>query len=194
MENPQTTKTLDLVLQEIDELLEAVPFDPSRFHAHDVVDENTLPRKFILIGIGQLRIAVPMDGVEEVGYLPAITPLPNLPAWVLGIINVRSEIVAVIDLAGFLDLKITSPHRDTRYVIIHHERIKAAIRMDEIIGTVSKSIAERNIPIPHEIQRGNEHFFASVGFRVDNQAYCILDVREIFSSRRFLNLHQTGLL
>jgi twitching motility protein PilI len=45
-----------------------------------------------------------MEHVQEVLSLPAhrLTPMPNLSAWVLGLINWRSRILWVIDLAQLL--------------------------------------------------------------------------------------------
>ena len=48
--------------------------------------------------------AVASEYVREVYPLEDITPLPCTPAFVLGIVNVRGEILSVIDLKKFFDL------------------------------------------------------------------------------------------
>ena len=42
-----------------------------------------------------------LRGVEP---YEAVTPVPHVPAWVLGVTNVRGTVVGVVDLAGFLGL------------------------------------------------------------------------------------------
>lgn len=187
MENQQTCKTLDQVIQGIDELLDAVPYSSSRSYVHDVLDESAILHKFVLIDLGSSRIALPMDGLVEVGSLPAITPLPNLPGWILGIVNIRSEIISVIDLADFLELPAARTGSSERFVIIRSKELRVGFPIERIYGTVDKSISEQNMPLPSEIKGENKAFFAAGGFMVEDQLYSILDVKQLFASRRFRN-------
>ena len=50
------------------------------------------------------RYAVASEHVREVYPLEEITPLPGTPPFVLGIVNLRSEILSVIDIKKFFDL------------------------------------------------------------------------------------------
>lgn len=50
------------------------------------------------------RYAVASEYVREVYPLEDITPLPCTPAFMLGIVNVRGEILSVIDIKKFFDL------------------------------------------------------------------------------------------
>ncbi len=190
MENQQTHETLAQVVQRIDELLEAVPHDALKSSLQDVSEADIL-HKFVLIGLGACRIALPMDSLVEVGALPAITPLPNLPDWVLGIANVRSEILSVVDLGLFLDLPAARTRSADRFVIVRHKELRVGIPIDRILGTASKSINEQNVPVNPEVKQENTVFFAPKGFVVDGQLYSLLEVKQLLSSRRFRNFHQT---
>jgi purine-binding chemotaxis protein CheW len=48
--------------------------------------------------------AVPISRVLEIGRPSQVTPLPNVPDWVLGLTNLRGDIISVVDLRGFLGL------------------------------------------------------------------------------------------
>lgn len=188
MENRQVQKTLDQVIQGIDELLDAVPRSLGSFQVE--VDETAIPHKYVLIGLGTLKIALPMDGLVEVGPLPAITPLPNLPEWIPGIVNLRSEILSVIDLAGFLELPAARALKGERFVVVRNGEVRAGLPIDRIYGIAGKSLSERNIALPVEVAGGSRRFFAQEGFVVDDQVYCILEVQQLLSSGRFLNYRQ----
>ncbi len=189
MENQQTYETLNQVVQRIDELLEAVPYDSHRSSLQDVSEADIL-HKFVLIGLGSCRIALPMDSLVEVGSLPAVTPLPNLPNWVLGIVNVRSEILSVIDLAGFLDLPAARTRSADRFVIVRHKELRVGIPIDRILGTVNKSFNEQDVPVNPGVKQENTVFFAPKGFVVEDQLYSLLEVKQLLSSSRFRNFHQ----
>lgn len=183
-------KTLDQVIQGIDDLLAAVPLSASRPAAAEAPDETAILHKYVLIGLGSCRLAVPMEGLVEVGARPAVTPLPNLPAWILGIVNLRSEIISVIDLAAFLDLPAARTQSGERFVVIRYRDVRAGIPIDRIYGTVNKSGSMQTMPLHPEIKKENAEFFAAGGFIEDEQLYSILDVKQLFSSRRFLNFQQ----
>lgn len=65
------------------------------------VDEWIETVEFIL---AHERYAVASEFVREVYPLEEFTPLPCTPAFVLGIVNVRGEILSVIDIKKFFDL------------------------------------------------------------------------------------------
>src|SRR5690606_29897429 len=48
--------------------------------------------------VGDLRCAVPLSHVREVQRAVAVTPLPGAPEIIDGVIDVRGEVVPVIDL------------------------------------------------------------------------------------------------
>ena len=53
-------------------------------------------------------MAVSASGVVEVVDLPPLTRLPGVPPWVLGIVNIRSEIISVVDLPLFTNWNIAA--------------------------------------------------------------------------------------
>jgi purine-binding chemotaxis protein CheW len=56
--------------------------------------------RFLLFRIGDETFGLPIDAVQEVALLPPrLTPLPRAPAFVQGVMNVRGQIVPVIDQA-----------------------------------------------------------------------------------------------
>jgi len=90
-----TSETTQRVLKERAQILarEAVPVEAADAGI-DVIE-------FLL---AHERYAVASEYVREVYPLEDITPLPCTPAFVLGIVNVRGEILPVIDIKKFFDL------------------------------------------------------------------------------------------
>jgi purine-binding chemotaxis protein CheW len=70
--------------------------------------------------IGGQEFCIDIRAVREIrGWTPA-TPLPNAPAAVLGVINLRGVIMPVIDLRRRLGLGATEPTPRHVIVVIHH--------------------------------------------------------------------------
>lgn len=190
MNSQGNDKSLSQVIDEIEMLLAAAPAGSFRSQSQAALSESAISHRFVLTELGSLRIALPIDGLAEIGPLPAITPLPNLPDWVLGIVNVRSEIISVVELAKFLDLPSKGGHSTDQLVILRYKEMRIALPIGRIYGTVSRCLDEQNIPLPPAIKKEKREFFAPGGFQVDNREYVVLDVQQVLTNHRFLDYNQ----
>lgn len=58
----------------------------------------------IVLPIGADRYGIELTDVREVVPAPRLTPVPGAPAAVLGVVNLRGEVVPVLDTARLLGL------------------------------------------------------------------------------------------
>ena len=88
-------------------------------------------------GIAGGAYAVSLDHVVEMQRLPAVTRLPNVPDWVRGVVNLRGDIVSVIDPAAFLRLS-QDAHSDhgRKLVVLRslHSDLQIGLVVDHIFG------------------------------------------------------------
>jgi len=63
--------------------------------------------RVVIFVLGETRYAVDIRYVHEVARRSDFTPVPGLPAWILGVINLHGEIVSVVDLAAFLKVNLS---------------------------------------------------------------------------------------
>ncbi len=95
-------------------------------------------RQFVCFTLDGTKLAVKITSSPEVGYLPAITPLPNLPGWLKGVGNIRGEIVSIVDLKGFLKFPGKSePHEKKRLIVVQNGDMKTGLIVDKILGILS---------------------------------------------------------
>src|SRR3569623_286601 len=62
--------------------------------------------------------AIEAGSVREILDLVPITEVPNAPAFVGGLINVRGRVVPLADLRGMFDMDRPPPDQDTRIVVV----------------------------------------------------------------------------
>ena len=62
------------------------------------------PLRALLVPVGLDLYAVPMDAVREVVRAPLLTRLPTAPGLVLGLFNLRGEIVPLLDTPALMGL------------------------------------------------------------------------------------------
>jgi purine-binding chemotaxis protein CheW len=56
----------------------------------------------LLLPVGADRYALELTAIREVVLAPAVTPLPGAPGAVLGVLNLRGDVVPVLDTAALL--------------------------------------------------------------------------------------------
>lgn len=94
------------------------------------------------------RYAVEQQFVREVYPLKDLTPLPCTPAFVLGIINVRGQILPVLDVKKFFDLPnagITDLHM---VIIVHAQNVELGILADAVAGvrSIPQEVIQPSLP------------------------------------------------
>jgi purine-binding chemotaxis protein CheW len=80
------------------------------------------------------RYAVASEYVREVYPLEDITPLPCTPAFVLGIVNLRGEILSVIDIKKFFDLPEEGLTNLNKVIVLESGDMVFGIVADAISG------------------------------------------------------------
>jgi twitching motility protein PilI len=95
-------------------------------------------RDDVWLGLGfRLRehwCVAPREDVREIIPLPAMSRTPGGKPWLMGVANVRGNILAVADLAQFLGLPHQSPAGSARVLIFNSTRMPVGFLVDEVAG------------------------------------------------------------
>lgn len=81
------------------------------------------------------KFAVESEYVREVISLENLTPLPGIPAFIMGIINYRGTILSAVNLKVFLGLTETGLTEMDKVIILSDEEMEFGIVADKIEGT-----------------------------------------------------------
>jgi purine-binding chemotaxis protein CheW len=83
---------------------------------------------------GQETYAMESRFVREAYRLRDLTWVPCTPHWILGLVNVRSQVLAVVDIRSFLGLPAPAPKPDSRLLILQDEAGQFGVLVDSIEG------------------------------------------------------------
>lgn len=117
-------------------------------------------KQYIRFLLGDMLFAIPLSAATEIGHLPNITPLPNLPDWILGVSNIRGEIISIVDIKLFFGLPVHGIKRDSRFIVVRDQNMKVGLMVDKVIGILS--IDHNDIEIQENPYRKSEEAGASV--------------------------------
>ncbi|MCI0407903.1 MAG: chemotaxis protein CheW [Acidobacteria bacterium] len=111
--------------------------------------------QLVLFVIEGQRYALPLSTVERVLPMVAVSPLPQAPPVVLGVINVHGRVIPVLDLRRRFGL---SPHDYgliANLLLVWTARRTLALPVDEVVGV--QEVSEAAVTPPHAILPGIGH-------------------------------------
>jgi len=120
--------------------------------------------------VGDESFALPVGQVLEVAVLGSLAPVPGAPPSVLGVRNLRGQVLPVIDLAGLLGT--ARPHGAQKLVITEEAGRRAGLAIDEVTD-----VAELTGPM-----QDTHSPFLSGSTLVEGDLVGIVDVEGVFSA------------
>jgi purine-binding chemotaxis protein CheW len=185
MQHSETTMELqDLIAAMDTEAPEAL--DEEGIHANTSTSSDKEARdqkQYIRVLLGDLVLGIPLSNSLEIGNIPLIKPLPNLPEWVLGISNIRGEIVSIVDLKCFFGWHSDRIKKDSRFLIVHDDEMKVGIVVDGVMGILSSNREEAVIQ-DNPFEEGDITQFISAVMLFEERIIHLLDVGRLLASQR----------
>ena len=116
--------------------------------AHDpgVPEQIEAPGLWRAIGfrVGDHHFA---SGIDEIGEIlmtpPPVTSIPSTRAWMLGVANVRGNLIALVDLKQFLFEQRTHVTGRARVLVIRQSGGNVGLLVDELLGQRNLTDADR---------------------------------------------------
>lgn len=84
--------------------------------------------------VGSRRLASGFDEVVEILPMPQVTHVPGAQPWMLGVANVRGNLLPIVDLKQFLEGERTVLHEGQRMLVVRQAGGDVAITVDELYG------------------------------------------------------------
>ncbi len=138
-------------------------------------------RQFLIIGLGAAECAVPVENTTEIGMVPELTRVPNVPGWMLGIANLRGDIVSVVDIRHLLGMGPFDSGMHDRIVMLRSrtEDLCTAVIANRIAGM--HYVSEEDIIMAEAGDRDNDPFISGV-YEQDGRSIAVLDIESLLQS------------
>ncbi|HNY32246.1 MAG TPA: chemotaxis protein CheW [Fibrobacteria bacterium] len=127
--------------------------------------------------VGDILCAVDNGRVREISGLRAITPVHHAPSHVRGVVNLRGQIMTIIDLGVRLGIGAVPEDRHSRILVVRSGEEDIGLLVDGIedVKTVSASEME---PPPSNVQGVSGSFLRAILKEKDELA-CVVDLDKI---------------
>jgi purine-binding chemotaxis protein CheW len=156
-------------LVEPEQRLDAVPAEP-------VGPGGNAPARFVSFRLDQRLYALPLDHVERALRMVAITPVPEAPPWVAGVIDLQGRVIPVVDLRQRFGQESGGIGADDRLLIVEMKERTMAAMVNEV---------EEVLEVPaHQLKPSSELMpdsrpLAAV-IRRDEDLILVLDTVQLF--------------
>ena len=88
--------------------------------------------QYLVFTLADCELAVKAELVQSVERIIELTPVPNVAAWVLGVINLRGSITSVVDLRMFLALEQLPYTPRTRLLSLQYNEMVICFVVDGV--------------------------------------------------------------
>jgi len=127
--------------------------------------------------VGDALCGMDILKIQEINKLMERTEVPQAPPYVVGILNLRGQIVTIIDLGKKIGLAPTDISDKTRNIIVNSKGEYIGLMVKQISDVVPADLSKVEAP-PANIGGLQGRFFSGV-FKTDNKLVGILNVEEV---------------
>jgi purine-binding chemotaxis protein CheW len=110
-----------------------------------------------VIGLGGQHFAIALDTVREFINVRSYTPIPCCPKHIIGNVNLRGEIITLVDIRSALNLPVTTVKTGTKVAIVCVDDIVAGLPVDEVLD-VAYLRPETINPISIAVSAGSQAY------------------------------------
>jgi len=129
--------------------------------------------------VGDLLVGADIRQVEEINRQMDFTPLPHVPPFVLGVLNLRGSVVTVVDLRTILGVKSDGHSQRSHNVIIRFEGERIGLAVDRIADVV-RMTPDALEELPANFDSMDTRFLQGV-YAMDDELLLVLNVQEALS-------------
>lgn len=138
---------------------------------------------FQLGGQGYLA---PQREIREVITVPQYSRVPNSKTWLLGIANVRGNLLPLIDLRALLDGEMSKTSRASRFLVLNSDEIPAGFLVDGVTGYRRfSSLEQRNDLVQQQPSHWQDYLLGS--FVREQQPYLVFSFMKLALADVFQN-------
>lgn len=124
--------------------------------------------------LADLWLGIDICQIREINRVGEMTPVPDAPASVRGVINLRGDVVTVMDLRTIIGLTPGETTPQTRWMIVESAGEQIGLLVDRVVDVVDVETVDIE-PLPANLVQRNGRFLTGV-YRLNTELLAVLDV------------------
>ena len=141
-----------------------------------------------IIGLNDEYFGLDLEAVREFINIRNFTPIPCCPQHIVGNMNLRGEIVTLVDIRSALSLPLAATKTGSKAVVIEVDDLVAGLPVDEVFDVMYLHPKKIN-PVPVAVESGSNEYLRGTAPYFE-KILSVLDLSKIISDRR-LEVNET---
>ena len=151
-------------------------------------------QQYVTFSLGEELFGVEVTRAREILSVTPVTKVPQTPEYLLGVINLRGQVVPVVDMRLKLGLPVTEVTEDTCVIVVEVQIDGESIIVGALADAVREVLEIRSDqiePAPRLGTRLKTEFITGMG-KVDEQFLILLNIDRVFSSEELAIVQDAG--
>ena len=141
--------------------------------AHDLgvdVDEENIDRMYLFFHVQKEGYGIQIGHVIEIVGMQRIVDVPDVPHYVKGVINLRGQVIPVIDVRARFKMPEAEYDDRTVIIVVEHKGVKTGFIVDGVSEVLE--LSENEISPPPQSAQQRNSMITGVGHK--NEQICFL--------------------
>jgi twitching motility protein PilI len=139
----------------------------------------------VTFSVGDTKMACNIDRISEILPCPQATPVPGAKSWIIGLANVRGELLTVVDLSWFLTGVRTPVSARSRLLATSLNKAPIGLLISEVFG--QRHFLDSDA-IPADLETDSPlNGIVSKQHNLGSESWKELNLDQLFNSPEFLN-------
>lgn len=134
--------------------------------------------RYLCFNLGTEEFAIPLLTVKEVIGIPETTPIPQSPPYFAGIMNLRGQVISIMDLRVKLGIK-TTKSEETSVIILDLGDSFLGMMVDQVNSV--QLIPAGDISPKPTVDNGKAHDYINGVYRKQDHLILVLDIAKALS-------------
>lgn len=143
--------------------------------------------QFVVFRLGTEEYGIPITQIKEINRLTAATKVPRSPAFIEGIINLRGQIIPIVDLKKRFDIDLTEYTADARIIVIQVNASTFGVQVDSVSEVLRINSSDIE-PAPNIVAGIDSRYITGVA-KVGERLLIMLDLDKLLTDEEKTQLH-----
>jgi len=137
----------------------------------------------VVFVLGEERFIASVSEIRELLTLPeSITRVPGTRPWMMGVANIRGDLLPIVDLQRYLESGTTVAGRRSRIMVIEINDLRVGLHVEDVLGLRTFYEAQRARAVMAE---GETEKYVNGAFEADEQQLKVFDMHLLAVDERF---------
>lgn len=132
-----------------------------------------------VIGLNNEYFGLDLQLVREFTNIRNVTPIPCCPTHVIGNINLRGEIMTLVDIRSALNMPLATTSNESQAIVIHVDDVVAGVAVDQVFDVMYLSPSDVT-PVPAAVHSSSDEYLRGTA-PYSEKMLSILDLAKILT-------------